>query len=312
MITLKNPQLISFCKNNNFMSQEEVETCFVGFLLSLKNNKQSIYSQYITDFPKDVSWYSLNYKGEEAELASQTFALEFIKDRQSKIGSLREKLRAVGLEFTNEEFDNALANKRTRTFSVGEGGTAMGPYADMVNTNIDSKLNGSWDVDEVSHDLTFTTRKDVKKGEELFIPYLEKDWSNSGFINWGFTLEEESKDYKIENAFVYSKEKKPCHKVHLSFPAKIETYEIEKFSNCFPNKKSHKELEETSLNKIKSSIENRLKKYSTRISEDLKKIKNPKLSYNMRNILRVIIEDKKCLISNLKLINKKLRKNSNQ
>ena len=205
----------------------------------------------------------------------------------------------------------------SRVYSIkihGEPSLAMVPYADLFNHKVPKDT--SWFYDDETDCFTVKAIKDVKKGVEVYDTYGNKG-NTDLLLFYGFTVDDNPFDtYMFEIGFdksFHNYEQKiqilgqNSFKFNVNYDLNNDTTklflnflrfmyfqdDIIKFKVYEPQNINNELL---ILNKINSLTSALMKQYKTSLSYDKKVlINNNDFTYNQRNILNVLMSEKKIL-----------------
>jgi histone-lysine N-methyltransferase SETD3 len=275
---------------------------FSSYLLQEMNKKElSKWSFYFNMLPTSFDSFPIFYKAEELEWLKETqfYSTLLIKQREilQDYNILCKSIEQYK-QFSYESFLKVRMIVASRIFGVkikNKKSDVLAPYADMLNHHRPKQTY--WNYEDESESFVISASVPIKKGEEVFDSYGRK--CNSRFLlNYGFALEDnEDNEYKItlfidKNIKNFSLKKDIYDPQNLLFLGFLRVLCSEGIISV---RARTIENEKKCLNKIMEKFLDILSKYSTSVEEDKELLKNPNLSFNIRNCIIMRMGEKEIL-----------------
>jgi hypothetical protein len=263
LISQNNENVKKLCDKYNITKYRE-KICLMIFVYFEKNNSNSFYKNYFNSLPKKFDDTPHFFKDEDLQILNHTLALDQINSENIEYEELKNYFKSkVVSDISEEELKFLLLVLKTRAFGTETNNLkslTVSPFTDLVNTEVDEKLNINSEFNEKTGDHLMIAIKDIKKGEELFDRYTSS-WSNTDlFLHWGFVFDVESQDYVGWPELKIKFQNNNCSLI-LHFPGNIEVTQANLFNNCLKNIDISKRKQ--ILKAIKEDLERRNESFTT-------------------------------------------------
>jgi hypothetical protein len=342
VISKLNENVLSYCKNKGINLDSDYD-CLIAFLNMEKKKENSFFQDYFKTLPTDFSSFPINYNSEERYFLKNSLFLKRLIKFEKEVEQVFKSITDSGVEINLEDFLQIYLLIQSRSFGLDTPEKtidALVPFADMFNTSLNPKPC-FWYFDD-DNNFNAQAVKNILRGEEINITYNEGH--NTDFLlYYGFTIQDNPYghiyDFEInleknlvnkEEIENFDSNSNEIFKIELDIKPSLKYFNLNKFRNKINISQYFLNNLEISLNDNFNKDESNVRNIYALHSEDLKIFKiikneifnnlknyscpyeninnnnenNYEENFNLINIKRVLIEEKRVLEINLEYIRK--------